>query len=165
MYQLSIRNIKQVIDINNKRMQDKNKSEREMINRKHGRFVLRFEHTCFMSPPLTLWRIFTRNDPARSLGAVTPTTSSLKSSWTRKSLSCSRKNNIRKHTSLSRPHLLQLLQPKVGTLGDHFTWSPQNIRHWGQNLYNSSKYKNKNLWSLLLITKITLTIRIQRGLI
>ena len=28
-------------------------------NHKHGRFVSRFEHTCFTSPPSTLWRIFT----------------------------------------------------------------------------------------------------------
>ena len=54
IYQLSTRNIKQVIDINNKHMQDINTSEREMSNRKHGRFVSRFEHTYSSSPPLIL---------------------------------------------------------------------------------------------------------------
>jgi len=39
-------------------MQDIKTSEREMSNRKHGRIISRFEHTC--SPPSTLWRIFTK---------------------------------------------------------------------------------------------------------
>ena len=79
------------------------------------------------SPPLTLWRISTRIDPVRSLSAVTPTTSSLKNSGTHKFLTVSRKNHTRKHTSLLRPHLLQLFPLQVGILGDHFTWSPQTL--------------------------------------
>jgi len=34
-----------------------------MSNRKHGRIVWRFEHTCSTSLPLTLWRIFTITIP------------------------------------------------------------------------------------------------------
>jgi len=45
-------------------------------NRKHGRFVSRFEHACSTSPPSKLWRIFTGIDPTGSLGAATPTRSS-----------------------------------------------------------------------------------------
>ena len=81
-----------------------------------------------------------------------------------KSLTCSRKNNTRKHTNLPRPHLLQLLQLHVRTLGDHFTWSPQTLLHRGHHLYNTSQFKYEILWSLLLITKITLTTKIPRGL-
>ena len=79
--------------------------EREMSNHKHGRIISRFEHTCSTSPPSTLWRISIIIDLARSLGTSTLTTSSLKNSLTRKSLTCSHKNNTRKHTSLTRPHL------------------------------------------------------------
>jgi len=47
-----------------------------MSNHKHGRIISRFEYPCSTSPPSTLWRISTRIDPARSLGAAKPTTSS-----------------------------------------------------------------------------------------
>jgi len=74
---------------------------------------------------------FHYNDPARSLGAATPTMSSLKNFWTRKSLTCSRKNN---------------------------THEPQARR--GRNLYNFPIQGVEHLWPLLLITKITLTTSI-----
>jgi len=35
-----------------------------MSNRKYGRILSRFEHPCSTSPPSTLWRIFTKIDPA-----------------------------------------------------------------------------------------------------
>ena len=57
-------------------------------------------------PTFNTMKDFHYNDPAKLLGATTPTTSSLKNSWTRKSLTCSRKNSTRKHTSLPRPHHL-----------------------------------------------------------
>ena len=118
-------------------MQDINTNEREMSNRKHRRTISRFEHTCSTSPLLPLLRIFIKNDPARSLGTATPTTSSLKSSWTHKSLTCSRKNNTsstlacrgrtstmsslknstqHEPTSSLRPQSLQYLKYKFGTL-------------------------------------------------
>ena len=50
IYQLSTKSITHVKDINNKHMQDIKTSEREMSDRKHGRFVSRFEHTCSTSP-------------------------------------------------------------------------------------------------------------------
>ena len=98
-------NIKHVKNINNNSIQDiKHKWERDKQS-KHGRIISRFEYICSMSPPSTLWRIFAIIDPARSLGAATPTMSFLKNSWTYKSLTCSRKNNTRKQSSLPRPHL------------------------------------------------------------
>ena len=57
------------------------------------------------SPVLDFSRINHQVDPARSLGDATLTTSSLKNSWTCKFLIWSRKNNTRKLTSLTRPHL------------------------------------------------------------
>jgi len=47
-------NIKHVKYTNNNSMQDINTSEREISNHKHERIILRFEHTCSTSPPLTL---------------------------------------------------------------------------------------------------------------
>ena len=91
--------------------------EGEISNRKHERFISRFEHTTSLPSPL--WKFFTIIDPARSLGAATPTTSSLKNSWTHKSLTCSRKNNTRKHTSL--PRLLEL--DSYDTFVNPFHWS------------------------------------------
>jgi len=77
-------------------MQDINISEREgeISNRKHGRFVLIFEPLA-LRPRLHHYEGIHYNDPITSLGATTPTTSSLKNSWTCMFLTCSRKNNIR----------------------------------------------------------------------
>ena len=136
-------NIKYVIDINNKNMQDINTSEREISNRKHGRIVLRFEHTCSTSPPSPLWRISTKIDLARSLGATTPTTSSVKNSWTHKSLTYSRKNNTastlacRGHTSTpsslknSSQYKPASLPPQIQMehLVISFSWSPKTNSH------------------------------------
>jgi len=61
MYLYSTRYIKQVKNMNNKNMQDVRQVRDRESNYKHGRFVSRFEHTSFMSPPSTLWRIFTKN--------------------------------------------------------------------------------------------------------
>jgi len=124
IYQLSTRNIKQVIDINNKHMQDINTSEREMSNRKHGRFVSRFEHTCSTSPPSTLWRIFTitilqdHSVPqhlqwvhTRTLGLTSP------------SLIPSRTTQ-HEPISCPRPNLYNTLQYKVEHLVISSLWSP-----------------------------------------
>ena len=56
-------------------------------------------------PAFNIMKDFHYNDRVRSLGAATPTTSSLKNSWSRKSLNFSHKNNTHKHISLPRPHL------------------------------------------------------------
>jgi len=83
-------------------------------------FVVRA--TFSTSPPLLLWRISTIIDISRSLGVATPTTSSLKNSWTRKSLTYSRKNNTSHELASSlRPQSPTLSQYKV----EHFviTWS------------------------------------------
>jgi len=82
-----------------------------MSSRKHRGIISSFEHTCSTSPPSPLWKIFTKIDQ-RLLGAATPTTSSLKNSWTRKSLTYSRKNNTREPASSPRPQPLQLLEYK-----------------------------------------------------
>ena len=106
-YQLSTRNIKQVKYINNKHMQDIKISERERDEQSQT-WEICFEvrvHLLYV-PVFNTKKDFHYNDPTRSLSAATPTTSSLKNSWTRKSLTYSRKNNTRKHTSLRRPHLL-----------------------------------------------------------
>jgi len=138
-------------------MQDINTSEREISNRKYGRFVSRLEHTCFTSPPSTLWKIFKIIDPARSLGAATPTTSSLKNSRTRKSLTCSRKNNTHKLTSLPRSHLYNELPQELYTmwtckLAEVATSTTPPITNWN------------TWWSLLLIiNKQTLTTGIPIG--
>ena len=87
-----------------------------MSNHKHGRIVSRFEPLA-LRPRLHRRRIFTKIDPTRSLSTATLTTSSLKNSWTRKSLICSRKNNTREPASSPRPQPLQLLlNTKMKTL-------------------------------------------------
>jgi len=58
--------------MNNKHKQDINTRKRERSNRKHERFVSRFEHPYSTSPPSTLWRISTKNNPIGSLGAAIP---------------------------------------------------------------------------------------------
>ena len=123
-------------------------SEWEISNRKHGRFISRFEHTCSTSPPSTLWRISTKNNPSRSLGAATLSTSFLKNSWTRKSLTYSYKNNTHKQTSLPRSHLYTSLKnlsqreptsspPQIQEykLGDLYTLIIKN------NSHNQSSYR------------------------
>ena len=91
--------------------------------------------TCSMSPPSPLWRISNIIDPARSLGIATPTTSSLKNSWTRKSLTCSRKNNTREPVSSPRLHLYDFLNTRgealVITSLDHKNKLPHNKDPWG----------------------------------
>jgi len=73
--------------------------------------------TCSTSPPSPQWGISTIIIPARSLGTATLTMSSLKNSWTRKSLICSYKNNIQHEpTSLSRP------QPQTPPITTWNTW-------------------------------------------
>ena len=66
-------------------------------------------------PAFNTMKDFHYNDLVRSLGAATPTTRSLKNSWTRKSLTYSPTNNTRKHTSLPRPHLYTELPQKLVT--------------------------------------------------
>ena len=53
--------------------------EREMSNCKHERIVSRFESLLYV-PAFNTMKDFYYNDPARSLGAATPTTSFLKNS-------------------------------------------------------------------------------------
>ena len=67
-----------------------------MNNRKHRRFVSRFEHTCSTSLPSILWRIFTKNRSHRITRCRnTYKEFTLELLWTLYSLSCFRKN---KHT-------------------------------------------------------------------
>jgi len=115
IWQLSTSKYQAYKDKNNINMQDiKHKwVEKEMSNHKHGRIVSRFE-------PLALYSRLHRNEefslkinPAISLGAATPTTNSLKNSWTCKSLTCTRKNNTGKPESSLRSQPLQLLKYKV----------------------------------------------------
>ena len=74
-------------DKDNMSMQDIKTSKRKReSNRKHGRFVSRFEHTCSTSPPSTLEGFSLKIDPTGSLGAATPTRSSHQNSWTLQSL-------------------------------------------------------------------------------
>ena len=65
-------------------------------------FILRFESPLYVLA-FTTMKDFHYNNHARSLGAATPTTSSLKNSWAHKSLTCSYKNNIREPASSPRP--------------------------------------------------------------
>ena len=69
---------------------------------------------------------FHYNDLTRSLGSATPTTSSLKNSWTRKSLTCSLKNNTCEPASSPRPQPPTYPITMAGTLGDLFSLSPTN---------------------------------------
>ena len=93
--------------MNNISMQDINTSvcEREMSNHKYRRIVSRFEPLLYV-PAFNTMKDFRYNDPARSLSAAIPTTSSLKNSRTQKFLTCSHKNNTREPTSSSRPQPL-----------------------------------------------------------
>ena len=76
-------------------------------------------------PAFNTIKNFHYNDHARSLGAATPTTSSLKNSWTCKSLTYSRKNNICKHTRLPRPYLYDELPQELYTIRTH-KFAPSN---------------------------------------
>ena len=108
-------------------IQDINKIElREISNRKHGRIISRFE-PLGLCPRLHHYEGFSlKINLARSLSATTHIMSSFKNSWTRKSLTCSHKNNTHEHVSSPRPQALQLLNKMGGIVGDLFSWSPTN---------------------------------------
>jgi len=107
VYQLSTREYQAYRDVSNKSKQDINTSElRERDEQSQIRencFEVR-AHLVYV-PAFTNMKDFYYNRPARLFGATVPTMSSLKNSWTRKSLTCSRKNSTCKVTSLPRPHL------------------------------------------------------------
>ena len=89
-------------DKDNKSMQDINKSKRQRVsNRKHGRFVSRFEHTCSTSPPSHLKDFHYKpilpdhsvpqhlqGVPTRTLGLSSPFTRSRKNKHTASPLAC-----------------------------------------------------------------------------
>ena len=85
-------------------------------NRKHGRFVSRFEHPCSTSPPLTLWRISTINRShwiTRCRNTYNEFTLELLG-LTSPSIVLARTTH-RKHTSLPRPHLYTELSLELET--------------------------------------------------
>ena len=111
----------------------------EMSNRKHGRFVSRFEHTCSFVPAFTTMKDFHYNNPARSLSArhlqwapsrtLGPANPSFVPARTthantlacrgRTSAPSSLKNSTqREPASSSRPQPLQHCPIQGGTLGD-----------------------------------------------
>ena len=117
-----------------------------MSNRKHGRFISRFEHTCSTSPPSTLWRISTRIDLTdhsvpqhlqgvhiRTLGLTSP------------SLVPAR-TNTHKHTSLSRPHLYTELPQKLETTWTRkFASSNIRLNTWWSKHFNHLKTLSQKL--------------------
>ena len=66
----------------------KHKRERERKANANTGELFRGSSTLVLRHRLQHYEGFYYNNPARSLGAATPTTSSLKNSWTRKSLTC-----------------------------------------------------------------------------
>ena len=97
---------------------------REISNRKYGRIVSRFEHTCSTSPPSTLWRIFT--------------------------ITISQDHSVPQHLQWASSRTLGPASPSlVSARATH-----ANPQAWDLNLYNSSIQWVEHLWSLLLITKI-----------
>ena len=90
--------------------------EREISNHKHGRIVLRFEHTCSTSPPSTLWKIFT--------------------------ITISKDHSIPQH--LQRVHT-RTLGPASPSLVPTRTTHASTLACWGRTSYNSSNHKLEHL--------------------
>ena len=91
-----------------------NTSERrEMSNHKQRIIVSRFK---FYVLAFTTMKDFHYNDPSRSLSIATPKMSSLKNSWTHKSLTCSCKNNTANSQARRDRNLYNISNIKGGTL-------------------------------------------------
>ena len=99
-----------------------------MNNHKHGRIVSRFEHTYSTSPPSTLWRIFTRIDPQDHL--------------------------VLQHLQRAPSRTLGLISP---SLVPARTTHASTLACWRRTSTNSQPKGVEHWWSLLLITKITLS--------
>ena len=113
VYLFSMSNIKQIEIWTIKNMQDiKHKWVKERWAIANMGELFRGSSHLLYVPAFTAMKNFHYNHPIRSLGAASPTTSSLKNSWTRKSLTYSRKNNTHEPTSSPRPQPLQLLKYK-----------------------------------------------------
>jgi len=128
-----------------------------MSSRKHGRIVSRLEHTCSMSPPSTLWSIFTITIPqdhpvpqhlqrvhTRTLGPACPSLVPARTTHA-STLACRGRTSTPSSHKNSSQHELTSSPPQIQrwTLSDLYTLITKNNSHTNILLdeYNNEKLK------------------------